>query len=72
MRARFSNSDAGITNGWPAENRVIEAEWFQLTYESLRIAPEGDFIATYQADGAWMLHDTGSQYSDVTIYGGDS
>lgn len=41
-------------------------EWVQLTYELLRVSPDGEELAHY-ADEGWRLGDDDTAYSDVII-----
>jgi hypothetical protein len=66
MTARFIRSDAmGDTFG-DAPDVIVQREWFQITYDSLRGAPDGDEIAGYDHDyDAWYIN--GVPYSDIVI-----
>lgn len=67
MFARFFRSDAMSETYGETEERLIEAEWFQLTYHELRTAPDGEFVANFDAvDDAWYIK--GVPFSDVVIY----
>ena len=68
MIARFFRSDAMIERLGEAEDKVVEAEWFQLTYGTLRSAPDGDDVAFYtERPDVWFTADGGVAYSDVVI-----
>lgn len=45
-------------------------EWVQLTYEGLRVSPDGEHIA-YYADGEWVIAvewaESEETYSDIVI-----
>jgi hypothetical protein len=79
MKIEFRNSDAGIESGGPQENHTIQipdaqvgrqGTWVQLTYEGLRIAPDGEHVAYFQG-GFWRLaEDPTKFYSDVVIAAG--
>jgi hypothetical protein len=67
MIARFIRSDAMAEQAGPAPDREIEAEWFQLTYNTLRVSPDGDDIADFDADAdVWRTLD-GRCYSDIVF-----
>ena len=70
MVARFEQSEA-IARGNHAVVTNVEAEWFQLTYNALRIAPDGAEIATYDPVlDVWRYHETNTAFSDVVIHQG--
>lgn len=62
----FTSSDTAIENGC-TEGEVRLGpfdEFVQLTYEHLRVGPEGDFIAHYS--DVWYIEGYGN-YSDVVV-----
>lgn len=72
MKARFIRSDAMAERLGETDEVVVEAEWFQITYDLIRVAPDGDSIARYdQVQDAWYLDNAPSRqiaFSDVVIY----
>ena len=69
MRARFFRSDAMSERLGEVDDLVIEAEWFQLTYNALR-TPDADPIADFDSfTDAWYANHVA--YSDVVIFTGD-
>ena len=67
MRAQFERSDAMSPHfGGPKVVISEDYEWLQLTYNELRVAPDGDRLAYYNADsGVWWFEN--EAYSDVVI-----
>lgn len=66
MIAQFIRSDAMAQTYGKTPNVSIEAEWFQFTYNELRTAPNGDFVANFdETDDAWYIK--GEPYSDIVI-----
>lgn len=69
MIARFERSDALRSQSSP-DVVTLEAEWFQLTYGILRIAPEGAEIAHYDPVlSIWsLLEAPGGAFSDIVFH----
>lgn len=67
MKARFFRSDAMSERLGETPEVVVEAEWFQLTYDGLRAAPDGHNIAYYVGFEDEWRHD-GVAYSDVVLF----
>ena len=67
MKARFFRSDTMSERLGETPEVVVEAEWFQLTYDGLRAAPDGHNIAYYVGFEDEWRHD-GVAYSDVVLY----
>ena len=68
MIARFFRSDAMSLRGGEVPERTIEAEWFQLTYDVLRTAPDGELVASFDSQlDVWVTLDEGTSYSDIVI-----
>ena len=68
MIARFEQSEAMAGTKEP---RIIEveSEWFQLTYDLLRMAPDGEQIASFNHDlDAWIHRDMNEVFSDIVIH----
>lgn len=42
-------------------------EFVQLTYNLLRSGPDGDPLATVDADGFWRIGDEGLTYTDIVV-----
>lgn len=69
MKARFFRSDAMVERLGEAEDVIVEAEWFQLTYGTLRSAPDGDDVAFFaERPDVWFTALGGIAFSDVVIY----
>ena len=72
MKARFFRSDAMVERLGEHDEVIIEAEWFQITYDDLRVAPDGDEVARYDAVGdSWVLNRAPAapeSFSDVVIF----
>jgi hypothetical protein len=70
MKIEFRRSDA-ILKGMPEGTRVelvIECEDFvQLTYDSLRLGPEGEFAAHIDRRGGWIIEGDPLPWSDIVI-----
>jgi len=67
MKARFIRSEAMSERLGETPEIIIEAEWFQLTYDGLRAAPDGNHIAHYSAfEDVWRHNAV--EYSDVVLY----
>ena len=44
-------------------------DYVELTYEYLRVGPDGDFIGDYDfCLGFWTLNSDSSEWSDITVY----
>ena len=70
MKARFFRSDAMSERLGETPEVIVEAEWFQLTYDGLRVAPDGNHIAHYFAfEDVWRHNAV--EYSDVVLYDED-
>ena len=68
MKARFFRSDAMSERLGETPEVIVEAEWFQLTYEGLRTVPDGEHVARYNPfNDAWFRDGVG--YSDVVLFG---
>jgi hypothetical protein len=72
MRVTFEINDVlvaendDVPNDQPQEVTALFPEnWVQLTYDGLVSAPNGDYIAHFDADGWW--HYDGMKFSDVII-----
>ena len=57
VESHSDESDESVTIG--------PFEWVELTYDRLRIAPNGDVIAFYTC--CWLREEDGKHYSDVVI-----
>lgn len=69
MKARFFRSDAMAERHGEIDEIIVESEWFQLTYNGLRKAPDGDHIASFDVTrDVWCEETTGEVFSDVVIY----
>lgn len=67
--AVFENENLGLRNGVDSSALLLGPypDFVQLTYEGLRVGPEGEHIANY-ADGYWYVEADDSPWSDVVIY----
>lgn len=67
MKARLFTSDAMVEKTGIEKETILESEWFQITYNLLRSAPDGDPVARYDPHrDAWYLSSAdGTAYSDV-------
>lgn len=71
MKARLFTSDAMVEKTGIEREIILEAEWFQLTYNLLRSAPDGEPLATYDPEAdAWFLYNSneGTAFSDIVIF----
>lgn len=50
---------------------IVVSEFVQVTYDMLRIGPDGDFIGRTDSDGTWHLDDESDfpdrWYTDFTV-----
>jgi len=71
VKARLFRSDAMVERDGIEREIVLESEWFQLTYNTLRSAPDGDSLAHFDTTrDAWYLTDDedGHSFSDIVIF----
>lgn len=70
MKIEFRRSEGMLSTmpeGTP-EARVIECDEFvQLTYQELRLGPEGDSVALVDERGEWFIDGDPLAWSDVVI-----
>lgn len=72
VKARLFTSDAMAERTGVDREIILEAEWFQLTYNVLRSAPDGETLAGYDAAlDAWHLigsNEDKTLFSDIVIF----
>lgn len=51
----------------PDERTVGTFDWLQLTYQTLRLSPDGDDLANFTSDGYWELEADKSTWSDLIL-----